>query len=217
MSYNCINEREKCSADNVVKAMMYADRMHKGQKRKSGPEYICHPVNVASFVGLIFNSQFNDSSYDLNVLLMAAYLHDTLEDTDATFKDLVDMFGSDVATIVNELTTDRDMKNEIGKAKYLAIKMKNMSGEALLIKLCDRLDNTSDLMQQSKEFRIRYFKETYTILCFVLQNRHLKRIHLEVIRCIIEQLSLLKFDKLSLMQPKQRALRKLIGLPKQAA
>ena len=102
-----------------------------------------------------------------------AYLHDTLEDTKATYYDLLKYFGPQVAGIVLELTTDEDMRKEIGKEKYLSIKMKNMTSWALVIKLCDRLDNVSDLCNGSEEFRERYVAETLGILNYLVDNRKL--------------------------------------------
>ena len=89
----------------IEKAKEYATRMHKGQYRKDGKDYIVHPINVANYV-----RQFKESS-ELDMLIEAAYLHDTIEDTNATYYDIVHEFGPGVASIVLELTTDEDMKN----------------------------------------------------------------------------------------------------------
>ena len=166
--------------DPVEEALKFATRMHEGQYRTNGEPYISHPIRVAHNVEKYKNSK------DLNILKMAAYLHDTIEDTNATYEDLATLFGSTVASIVLELTTDKDMKAEIGKTRYLEIKMKNMSSWA--IKLCDRLDNISDLSICSEEFRKRYTEETIAIIEYVLQNRNLSKTHIHIIKDIVHEL-----------------------------
>jgi len=168
--------------DPVEEALKFATRMHEGQYRTNGEPYISHPIRVAHNVEKYKNSK------DLNILKMAAYLHDTIEDTNATYEDLATLFGSTVASIVLELTTDKDMKAEIGKTRYLEIKMKNMSSWALVIKLCDRLDNISDLSICSEEFRKRYTEETIAIIEYVLQNRNLSKTHIHIIKDIVHEL-----------------------------
>lgn len=168
--------------DPVEEALKFATRMHEGQYRTSGEAYINHPIRVAR------NVEKYKVSKDLNILKMAAYLHDTIEDTNAIYEDLATIFGSAVASIVLELTTDKDMKAEIGKTRYLEIKMKNMSSWALVIKLCDRLDNISDLSICTEEFRKRYTEETITIIEYVLQNRNLSKTHIHIIKDIVHEL-----------------------------
>lgn len=168
--------------DPVEEALKFATRMHEGQYRTSGEAYINHPIRAAR------NAEKYKVSKDLKTLKMAAYLHDTIEDTSATYEDLAALFGSTVASIVLELTTDKDMKAEIGKTRYLEIKMKNMSSWALVIKLCDRLDNISDLSICTEEFRKRYTEETITIIEYVLQNRNLSKTHIHIIKDIVHEL-----------------------------
>lgn len=182
-SSNCQSSK-KNSDDKIHKALEYATLMHKGQYRNDGTEYINHPIRVAQYV-----KQFKIST-NLETLIICGLLHDTIEDTPATYYDIVKLFGPQVASIVLELTTDEDLKNEIGKTKYLQIKMKNMSSWALVIKLCDRLDNVSDLMNSTELFRNKYLKETIEIIKCLLDNRKLSITHIRIIKCIIERLIL---------------------------
>lgn len=163
-------------------ALDYATMMHDGQYRKDGTDYINHPIRVANYV-----SEFK-SSLNMDVLLASAYLHDTLEDTKATYYDIVNKFGPQIADLVLELTTDEDIKKYLGKTKYLEIKMKNMSSWALVIKLCDRLDNVSDLMNSDEKFRNRYARETIDILNYLLSNRELSDTHINIIKSILSTL-----------------------------
>ena len=70
-----------------------------------------------------------------------------------------------IADIVLELTSDKNMTVDAqSKREYLANKMVNMSSYALVIKLCDRLDNISDLEQTDAAFRTRYVEETIYLM-----------------------------------------------------
>lgn len=172
---------------NTNRALEFATKKHQGQYRKyTGAAYICHPMRVATYV-----EQFKTSKH-LNLLKTCSYLHDTIEDTDTTYYELVDQFGPQVAGIVLELTTDHDLKEIVGKTTYLQLKMKNMSSWALVIKLCDRLDNTADLLNCPPTFRDRYGKETLDIIAFLLENRTLSNTQLTIIKQILGNLSLLE-------------------------
>jgi (p)ppGpp synthase/HD superfamily hydrolase len=160
------------------RAKKYATEKHKGQPRKNGDEYISHPIGVAELVIKY------KKSHNIDVLTAAAYLHDVLEQTDATYYELVDLFGYDVASIVMELTTNEEMKDAIGKERYLAYKLKHMTSWALVIKLCDRLHNISDLDLQDESFRNRYIGETLYILNYIIDNRELSDTHKAIIRDI---------------------------------
>jgi len=152
---------------NILKARRYAGEKHKGQVRKfEGTDYIAHPSRVAVMVGQITRSK---------KLITAAYLHDTLEDTDATFDEISNEFGKDIANIVDELTSVKEDIIKYGKAKYLANKMINMSDEALTIKLCDRFDNVFGLELGTKKFKDKYTAETLYILNEIDKKRKLNK------------------------------------------
>ncbi|MHC1590919.1 MAG: HD domain-containing protein [Candidatus Helarchaeales archaeon] len=138
------------------KALDFARKKHAGQVRKiSEIEYVTHPIAVANIL--------KDKSCN-ETLLIAALLHDTLEDTNTTYKEIKDLFGEKVADLVLELTSDREEKKKLGKAAYLSRKLNQMSSDALTIKLADRLHNVSDLNEADPKFRERYKKETMIIL-----------------------------------------------------
>lgn len=179
------NKQIKTDKTKLEEALEYATLMHQGQYRKNGTEYIEHPIKVAEYV-----SRFKISK-NIETLIIAAYLHDTLEDTKTTYYDIVKKFGPHVASLVLELTTDEDLKNEVGKTRYLEIKMKNMSSWALVIKLCDRLANVSDLEYADKPFRNKYIKETLEIINYVVNNRNLSGTHITIIRHILQHLIIL--------------------------
>lgn len=158
------------------KALKFAYIKHQNQKRKNGEDYIVHPIAVAK------NVKMYKKSHNINNLLAAAYLHDTLEDTNTNYYELISYFGFNIASLVLELTNDEDIKQELGKTKYLCYKLKNMTSWALTIKLCDRLDNVKDLINADIDFKNRYKKETNDIIKYIINNRKLSNTQLRIIQ-----------------------------------
>lgn len=169
-------------------AKSFAIDKHKEQYRKNGNPYIIHPISVASLL------KKYKKSHNINRLMAAAYLHDTLEDTNTSYYELVDTFGYDIAGLVMELTTDENMKKEIGKNKYLAYKLNSMTKWALSIKLCDRLDNISDLEEMEESFSKRYLEETIFIIDYICENRELTKTHRDIIKDIVDKLRKINVD-----------------------
>ena len=160
-------------------ALAYATKAHAGQKRATGDDYISHPIQVAKSV------EAYKKSHNLDALISAAYLHDTLEDTDTTHEDLEKMFGGLVASLVKELTSDKEKIKDVGKTDYLKQKMATMSSYALVIKLADRLDNVQDIATaKTPEWRAKYKKETENVLDYIEKNRVLSGTHKKIISSI---------------------------------
>lgn len=148
----------------ILKAIRFAEKKHKGQKRKvSGADYVSHPIAV-SYIA----SNFKKSKH-LIELICAGILHDTVEDTGTTYKEIEAEFGMMIASIVFELTSDDVEIARIGKLEYLKRKMLGISSYGLFLKLCDRLinmmDNPSDKQVQ----------ETKEIIVFIRKNRKLSK------------------------------------------
>ena len=172
----------------VEEAIEFATKMHNGQLRKDGKQYIEHPLNVMKNV-LKFKKSKN-----IEELLICACLHDTLEDTEATYYDIINKFGPLVASIVFELTNNEDLKKELGKEKYLQIKLKNMSSWALTIKLCDRLDNINDISKCDDKFKKHYITETINIIEYLISNRKINDTQIKIIEEIINKISIMCKD-----------------------
>ena len=169
----------------VKKAEKFAEEKHKGQMRKDGTPYVEHPKRVAEIVRKI------KKSHKIDALLASSLLHDTLEDTDTDLVEISKNFGSLVAMLVLELTSDEEAIRKIGKTEYLKSKLKNpkkVTSWALVIKLADRLDNVSDLQNSSNEFRKRYIKETENIISELESGRKLTLTHKKLIKQIREKL-----------------------------
>lgn len=164
--------------DKIEKALEFAKEAHLNQIRADGTPYINHPIKVAENVKKYIKSK------EIDNLIICALLHDTLEDTNTTYYDIANNFGYLVASIVLELTNDNEIKNLLGKTRYLQIKMKNMTNWALNIKLCDRLNNVMDLENATTTFQEKYTIETIDIISYLLENRKLTQTQKDII-CLI--------------------------------
>jgi guanosine-3',5'-bis(diphosphate) 3'-pyrophosphohydrolase len=140
-------------------AYEYAETLHAPQKRKSGDPYIIHPVEVASIIA--------DLQLDLNSVI-AALLHDTVEDTHATLDDIRSRFGDQVAQLVDGLTKIAKIEFR-SKQEKLAENFRKMivamakDLRVILIKLADRLHNMRTLVHMPLEKGQRIAQETLDI------------------------------------------------------
>ncbi len=144
----------------VEQAYDYAKKMHDGQTRASGEPYYTHPVEVASILA--------DMKMDTGTII-TAILHDTLEDTEATYEDLKKIFGEEVADLVNgvsKLTRIESQTVEGKQAENFRKLLLAMSEDirVLLVKLADRLHNMRTLDGfKNKEKQRRIALETLEI------------------------------------------------------
>ena len=143
----------------IREAYELANEKHEGQLRKSGEPYIIHPLSVAMILA------------DLNVgpnTLIAAILHDVVEDTDCCLEMLTEKFGSDVASIVDGVTKVTQMKFSSLEKQQAENHQKMIIAMAkdirvIVVKLADRLHNLRTLEYQSKEKQVRIAQETLEI------------------------------------------------------
>ncbi|KAF2879668.1 hypothetical protein ILUMI_26506 [Ignelater luminosus] len=123
----------------VIKCVNFAAVKHKDQRRldpESSP-YINHPIGVA----YILTNEAKITDVDV---IQAALLHDTVEDTNATFEEIENEFGPKIRSIVEEVTDDKSLPKQ--ERKLLQIKHAPTSSyEAKLVKLADKLYNLRDL------------------------------------------------------------------------
>ena len=166
---------------------LFAKEKHHGQKRDNGSDYFTHPVKVAQIV-----QSLKGHSKNIEVLISAALLHDTLEDTYTSYRELKEKFGKEVASIVVELTTAPFVPKMIGKAKYLAEKMEHMTNYALLIKFADRYNNLCDLDSTTQEKRQRTIKDTEYILGYLSTRRTYTKSQQKLVDMIEKQIKILK-------------------------
>ena len=161
----------------LIKAFEFAKEAHKEQKRESGAPYIIHPIEVAILV----------SEYKLDVnSVIAALLHDTVEDTNTTIDDIKNNFGQEIAYLVDGLTKIRDAnfssrteKNAENFRKLILSTSKDI--RILIIKLFDRLDNIRTLSGiKSKERRDLIANETLMIYVPLAERIGMYKLKLEL-------------------------------------
>lgn len=167
----------------LEKAMSFAAKKHKGQYRKGNKlPYFMHPMRVA------LKAQEVKATKNIYLILAVCFLHDTVEDCGVKLKTIQKKFGYSVAALVEELTLDKKKYETIGKTKYLCQEVLKMSSYALCIKLCDRLDNVSDMKSMDEEFRAKYKAETAEIIKTLVEKRKLSRTHMRLVRQIKKQI-----------------------------
>ena len=160
----------------VRAAYEYARSHHEGQLRKDGSPYITHPMEVAHLVaelGLDADS------------IMAALLHDTIEDTDATHEDVARLFSPTVADLVEGVT-------KLTRVKYTSTEEKQMENlrkmlmamakdvRVVLIKICDRVHNTRTLEFQSERKQREKSLETLEIYAPIAHRLGMQRMKWEM-------------------------------------
>lgn len=182
--------------ENVKKAFDFAENAHKGVFRKIDKEgekveYFTHPKQVAELVYKLKNSK------EIESLVMASLLHDVVEDTEYTLDEIKQRFGELVFSLVKELTNDPIEMGGVSKEKYLINKMLNMTSWGLVIKLCDRLHNISDLKFSTNineiEFAKYYTKQTRVIIDNLKEKRELTKTQNQIIELIEGKLKELTF------------------------
>jgi (p)ppGpp synthase/HD superfamily hydrolase len=165
----------------INKAKEFAIEKHGNQVRKFTEEpYVLHPIAVANIV-----RKFKESKH-IDELVVSALLHDVVEDCNVDIKEIGELFGDFVASIVLELTNDGKMIKKYGKKVYLSYKMLNMSSYALVVKLSDRLHNVRELRKTSVKFREKYSEETKYIISVLRDFRELTGPQIQLIKEIEE-------------------------------
>ena len=129
--------------NDVVKlsqAAAYAAQQHVAQRRKGdrAEPYVNHVIEVAAMLAEATGG--SDA-----VLVMGGLLHDTLEDTDATYEDLVVRFGPEVAALVAEVTDDKSLPRDVRKRLQIE-KTPSKSRRAKLLKIADKTSNLRGLV-----------------------------------------------------------------------
>ena len=145
--------------DALNRAYVFAMKKHSGQFRTSGDPYYSHPIEVA---GILTKFRLDCAS------IIAGLLYDTVEDTDTTIDEVRELFGDQVATLVDGLTKLATIEQKSGSSKQAENFRKlllAMSDDirVLLIKLADRLHNMRTLHYCPEDKRARIAKETLDI------------------------------------------------------
>ena len=126
----------------ILRALAFAAEKHRDQRRKNAEAspYINHPIALANMLA-------NEGHVDDSVVICAALLHDTIEDTETTPEELRAAFGDEIAGIVREVTDDKLLPKQ--ERKRLQIEhASSLSDKAKLVKLADKICNLRDIARQ---------------------------------------------------------------------
>ncbi len=147
----------KADTDLIVRAYRTAERMHEGQRRKSGDAYITHPLAVTTILAELGMTE---------ATLCAALLHDTVEDTPYTLAQLTRDFGEEIGLLVDGVTKlDKVKYGEAAQSETIRKMVVAMARDirVLVIKLADRLHNMRTLHHLRPDKRHRIATETLEI------------------------------------------------------
>lgn len=173
--------------EKIREAYNFAFAAHDGQMRKSGEPYICHPVEVAK---ILIEYGADDSA------VIAALLHDTVEDTDVTLDDIKKKFGDEIALLVDGVT-----KLDISKISYASKEDQQIENirkmllamakdiRVILIKLADRLHNMRTLASQNDSKKREKSHETLEVYSPLAH-----RLGLQSLKSELEDISLQYLD-----------------------
>jgi guanosine-3',5'-bis(diphosphate) 3'-pyrophosphohydrolase len=128
------------SPADLLRAIAFAADKHSRQRRKDADAspYINHPIAVAAVLAI-------EGDVTDGTTLVAAILHDTVEDTETTFEELCGQFGEDISNLVREVTDDKSLRKALRKRLQIEHAAKS-SDKAKQIKLADKICNIRDIM-----------------------------------------------------------------------
>ncbi|WP_293267892.1 RelA/SpoT family protein [Neptunomonas sp.] len=161
---------------DVRRAYFYAEQAHDGQRRKSGEPYVTHPLAVSSILATMHMDHQS---------LMAAMLHDVIEDTDISYDGIENQFGTSVADIVDGVSKLTHLEFET-KAEAQAENFQKMvlamaeDIRVILVKLADRLHNMRTLGAMPPEKRRRIARETMDIYAPVAARLGMRDMQVEL-------------------------------------
>ncbi|MFT4150723.1 MAG: bifunctional (p)ppGpp synthetase/guanosine-3',5'-bis(diphosphate) 3'-pyrophosphohydrolase [Paracoccaceae bacterium] len=153
------NYNPRTNADLIRRAYDYGGQMHEGQTRKSGEPYFTHPVAVAA---ILTEMRLDDAT------IVTALLHDTIEDTRSTYTEVAQMFGGEVAELVDgvtkltnlQLSSTHSQQAENFRKLFMAM---SKDLRVILVKLADRLHNMRTIKSMKPEKQAQKARETMEI------------------------------------------------------
>lgn len=186
--------------NKIKEAYEFAEKAHQGQVRKSGEPYILHPLAVAD---IVVNMQMDVTS------VIAALLHDVVEDTTVSLDTLREHFGETCAMLVDGLTklekikfkSKQEQQNENYRKMFVAMAQ---DIRVILIKLADRLHNMRTLKYQSEDSQRRIADETLEIFCPIAHRLGISAIKWEMEDIALRYLNPQKYYRIANLMQKKR-------------
>lgn len=177
--------------ERIIDAYTFAKRAHSGATRASGEPYIIHPVKTAEIL------------VDLNLdeaTIIAALLHDVVEDTDVTFKEINDKFGQDVEELVRGVTKISLIKysKDVAEMENLRRLFISMSKDVrvIMIKLADRIHNMRTLTYLPHNRQIKFASETMDLFVPLAERLGLNSMKAELEDLCFMYLNPIEYNKL---------------------
>lgn len=170
----------------VKKAYRFAKERHEGQKRKSGEDYIVHPLSVAIIL--------TDMDMDKEAIC-GGLLHDVVEDTGTTLEEVKEQFGPVIAELVDGVTKLTQLKYAADKVEVQAENLRKMflamskDFRVIIIKLADRTHNMRTLQYVRRDKQIEKARETMEIYAPIA-----KRLGISKLKTVLDDLALMYLE-----------------------
>ena len=177
-----LTKRHKLPQTNIKRALHLCKHYHRHQKRKTGEPFYTHPISVATIL-LEEMITANYTSKALEHLIIAALLHDTVEDTALSFYHIETLFDEEIANIVQEVThlySKAGRKIRMNKKHNLAELLLQANEMPMLLKLADRLHNMRTIAGQPTAKQKEIAKETLNFFIPVAKRLQQTKIEAEL-------------------------------------
>ncbi len=195
-----VDGSRQVDAEAVERAFTFACERHADQRRRSGEDFITHPVEVAKIcAGLRLDTE----------TLCAALLHDTVEDTSASLEQVEELFGESIAQLVDgvtKLTGITFQSRDESQAENYRKMMVAMATDfrVILIKLADRLHNMRTVSALAKQKQIEKARETLEIYAPLAHRLGIHAIKWELEDLSFQRLHPRKYDEIKKLVSQQR-------------